>query len=89
MVSPEQLQVIVLAAGKGVRMRSETPKVLHRVCGLTLVERVMRAAEEIGCKKFIVVVGSGREAVSAEVERLKGTSRFRGKTAETVVQAEQ
>jgi bifunctional UDP-N-acetylglucosamine pyrophosphorylase / glucosamine-1-phosphate N-acetyltransferase len=39
----QNLEVIILAAGKGVRMKSEKPKVLHTVCGRTLLERVLIA----------------------------------------------
>ena len=56
---------IVLAAGKGTRMRSDLPKVLHPVCGLPMVEHVVRALRGAGVGRVIVVVGHGGEAVQA------------------------
>lgn len=59
------LNAIILAAGEGTRMKSKTPKVLHKVAGLSLVEHVMKAASQIGSDKLVVVVGSGREQVES------------------------
>jgi len=64
------LQVLVLAAGKGTRFRSETPKVLHKVLGRTLIERVIRAGASLNPVQITVVVSSGRELVEAELSRL-------------------
>ncbi len=50
---------VVLAAGKGTRMRSELPKVLHPVAGRPMLEWVLRAARQGGCEKILVVVGHG------------------------------
>ena len=47
--------VIVLAAGRGTRMRSATPKVLHDLCGLPLIGWVLRAAEDAGAGRTVVV----------------------------------
>jgi bifunctional UDP-N-acetylglucosamine pyrophosphorylase/glucosamine-1-phosphate N-acetyltransferase len=47
--------VIVLAAGRGTRMRSSTPKVLHDLCGLPLVGWPLRAAGEVGAHRTVVV----------------------------------
>ena len=52
---------IILAAGKGTRMKSELPKVLHRICGLPLAEWVGRAMIEAGVKKPVMVIGHGGE----------------------------
>ncbi len=51
------LAVVVLAAGRGKRMKSDLPKVLHPLGGKTLVERVVDVAKEISPDKIIVVVG--------------------------------
>lgn len=59
------LNTIILAAGEGTRMKSKTPKVLHKVAGLSLVEHVMQAANQVGSDKLVVVVGSGKEQVEA------------------------
>lgn len=60
---PTHAAAIVLAAGKGTRMKSDLPKVLHRVCGLPMVEHVVRALRGAGVERVIVVVGHGGEAV--------------------------
>jgi bifunctional UDP-N-acetylglucosamine pyrophosphorylase / glucosamine-1-phosphate N-acetyltransferase len=65
-----QLTTIVLAAGEGTRMRSATPKVLHRVAGRTLVEHAVRAAAGLEPANLAVVVGHGREQVSEHLNQL-------------------
>lgn len=55
--------VIVLAAGEGTRMKSTTPKVLHTLCGRTLLGHVLAAAAELDPENSLVVVGHGREQV--------------------------
>jgi bifunctional UDP-N-acetylglucosamine pyrophosphorylase / glucosamine-1-phosphate N-acetyltransferase len=55
--------VIVLAAGEGTRMRSATPKVLHRIGGVSLVGHAVRAARETGAAHVGVVVRHGRDQV--------------------------
>ncbi|HHT9104445.1 MAG TPA: NTP transferase domain-containing protein [Candidatus Wujingus californicus] len=62
---------IILAAGKGTRMRSLKPKVLHEVCGTTLLEYVVEALHNVGIQRTIVIVGDRKEAVK---ECLKGRS---------------
>lgn len=62
------LAAIVLAAGKGTRMKSDLPKVLHCVCGQPMLAHVLDAAETAGCAKKIVVVGFGASKVSLLVE---------------------
>src|SRR3954452_10175243 len=56
--------VIVLAAGQGKRMKSETPKVLHAMCGRTLLGHVLRAVTPLDPEQVVVVVGHGRDAVT-------------------------
>lgn len=58
---------IVLAAGQGTRMRSPLPKVLHRVGGRTMIDRVLDILERAGVEELVVVVGFGRPAVEAEL----------------------
>lgn len=48
---------VILAAGMGTRMKSKTPKVLHKICGRELVKYVIAAAKEGGCDKTITVIG--------------------------------
>jgi bifunctional UDP-N-acetylglucosamine pyrophosphorylase/glucosamine-1-phosphate N-acetyltransferase len=58
---------VVLAAGKGTRMRSRLPKVLHRAAGRPLLSWVLDAARAAGCRRILVVVGHGAEEVRAEI----------------------
>ena len=51
------VHIAVLAAGKGTRMHSAMPKVLHRVCGLPLIEHVLRTADALRPLSTTVVVG--------------------------------
>src|ERR1700723_1526421 len=60
-------EVVILAAGEGKRMKSRTPKVLHTLCGRTLLGHALAAADELDPARLVVVVGHGREQVRAEV----------------------
>ena len=55
--------IIILAAGKGVRMKSDLPKVAHSLAGKSLVERVVTTAEHIKPEKIVVVVGYKKDVV--------------------------
>jgi bifunctional UDP-N-acetylglucosamine pyrophosphorylase/glucosamine-1-phosphate N-acetyltransferase len=57
------LHVVILAAGKGTRMKSSIPKVLHPLAGRSLVEHVLRTADEFEAEETVLVVGHGAEAV--------------------------
>ena len=61
------LAVIVLAAGKGTRMKSDVPKVLHRACGRSLVGWALSAAEPLDADETVVVVGYGADEVVASL----------------------
>ncbi len=54
---------VILAAGKGVRMRSRLAKVLHPVAGVPMISHVVNAARASGIERLVVVVGHGREQV--------------------------
>ena len=58
-------RAIILAAGKGTRMKCDLPKVLHTVCGRSIFEWVIEAARAAGADDITVVVGHGAEAVVA------------------------
>jgi bifunctional UDP-N-acetylglucosamine pyrophosphorylase / glucosamine-1-phosphate N-acetyltransferase len=60
----ENLQVLILAAGKGTRMKSGKAKVLHQVAGGALIEHVFRAAQAVS-SRVLVVVGHQAERVKA------------------------
>lgn len=62
---------LVLAAGKGTRMKSPLPKVLHRACGRSLLEHVLEAAKEAGAQSHCVVLGAGRDEVLAELSKFQ------------------
>ena len=59
------IALIILAAGKGTRMQSELPKVLHNVAGAPMLVHAMRAGRALEPKRTIIVAGHGFEAVSA------------------------
>ncbi|GMA75322.1 bifunctional protein GlmU [Methylorubrum aminovorans] len=61
---------IVLAAGKGTRMRSDRPKVLHALANRSMLGHVLAAVQEAGASRLAVVVEPGREDVAREIERL-------------------
>ena len=64
----EPLSVVVLAAGKGTRMRNTLPKVLHPLAGLPILGHVLRTAVALAPERIVVVLAPGMEAV-AEVAR--------------------
>jgi bifunctional UDP-N-acetylglucosamine pyrophosphorylase/glucosamine-1-phosphate N-acetyltransferase len=62
-----RLSAIVLAAGEGSRMRSSTPKPLHRLCGRPMVLHVLDALADLDLDRVVVVVGHGAEHVTATI----------------------
>ncbi len=62
-----KVTTIILAAGKGTRMKSALPKVLHKVCGKPMLEHVINAAKGAGSEREIVVIGSGAEEVEKSI----------------------
>jgi bifunctional UDP-N-acetylglucosamine pyrophosphorylase/glucosamine-1-phosphate N-acetyltransferase len=80
--NPAPAAVVVLAAGEGKRMKSELAKVLHAICGRSLLGHVLVAAEPLGAATTVVVVGRGREQVAEHLKAIEST-------AATVVQEEQ
>lgn len=63
------LKVVILAAGKGTRMKSAMPKVLHRVAHKPMVEHVIDAAASLGANGTVLVIGHGADQVRATVSR--------------------
>jgi len=57
------LDILVLAAGKGTRMRSDLPKVLHPIGGKALVQHVVDTARQVGGEQILIIVGHGAEKV--------------------------
>jgi bifunctional N-acetylglucosamine-1-phosphate-uridyltransferase/glucosamine-1-phosphate-acetyltransferase GlmU-like protein len=62
--------IVILAAGKGTRLKSALAKVLHRAGGRTLVEHVVRACQPLKPREIVTVVGHQAEDVSATVAPL-------------------
>lgn len=73
------VNILVLAAGNGSRMKSNTPKVLHNVAGKMMIDWVLDAVEPLSNRKPITVVGVGAERVEEHV----------GARSEFVLQSEQ
>ena len=69
-MSNNDLAIVILAAGKGTRLKSSLAKVLHRAGGRTLVEQIVRACETLKARETVVVVGHQAEQVAAVVEPL-------------------
>ena len=61
------LETLILAAGKGTRMKSKLPKVLHKVGGKPMLQHVIDAAKHAGSSREIVVVGSGAQLVQQTI----------------------
>jgi bifunctional UDP-N-acetylglucosamine pyrophosphorylase / glucosamine-1-phosphate N-acetyltransferase len=66
------IHVAILAAGKGTRMTSARPKVLHSVAGITLIEHVLRAADTLRPASVTVIVGHMADAVRAGLAKRMG-----------------
>ncbi|TDC92322.1 bifunctional UDP-N-acetylglucosamine diphosphorylase/glucosamine-1-phosphate N-acetyltransferase GlmU [Nonomuraea deserti] len=79
---PRPAAVIVLAAGEGTRMKSQTPKVLHELCGRALLDHMLAAARDLGPERLIVVIGHA-------LERMRDHLAATSPDARAVVQNEQ
>ena len=62
------LDIVIMAAGKGTRMKSALPKVLHRLAGRSLLQHVLDTATGLGADRIVVVTGHGAEAVEASAQ---------------------
>ena len=61
---------VVLAAGEGKRMRSATPKALHKIAGLSMLGHVLSALLKAGADRIIAVVGPDHDALANEAKRI-------------------
>jgi bifunctional UDP-N-acetylglucosamine pyrophosphorylase/glucosamine-1-phosphate N-acetyltransferase len=75
-----ELALVIMAAGKGTRMRSERPKVLHEVCGRSILMHTVVMGRELGAARIVVIAGHGIDQVRKAVE---------GQGVEVVEQREQ
>src|SRR5437868_3212640 len=80
MSDQRRFAVIILAAGQGTRMRSDTHKVLHPIAGRPLLLHLLDRVDALGADRRIVVLGKGREQVEAAIA---------GRGVEVAFQAEQ
>jgi bifunctional UDP-N-acetylglucosamine pyrophosphorylase / glucosamine-1-phosphate N-acetyltransferase len=67
---PQPAAVIVLAAGSGTRMKSKTMKVLHPLCGRSMIGHVLAATQHLAPQHLVAVVGSSREQVAPHIREL-------------------
>ena len=67
MSDQRRFAVIILAAGQGTRMRSDTHKVLHPIASRPLLLHLLESVDALGAEKRVVVVGKGREQVEAAI----------------------
>jgi bifunctional UDP-N-acetylglucosamine pyrophosphorylase/glucosamine-1-phosphate N-acetyltransferase len=81
MNTPSPFSVVVLAAGQGTRMRSDTHKVLHPIAGKPMLLHLLDTVQGLGAAKVVVVVGKGREQVEGALAKRHGVV--------TALQAEQ
>lgn len=70
-MSDRKRSALILAAGKGVRMKSDMPKVLHKVCGAPMLAYVLEAARAARLSPIRAVVGRGRGQVRKQFDRAK------------------
>ena len=74
----ERFTVLVMAAGRGTRMRSSVPKVLHPICGKPMVEWVIDAAREAGASRLICVTRPGDGVAEGLPEGVEVAEQRRG-----------
>ena len=68
----KDLVIVILAAGKGTRLKSSLAKVLHRAGGRPLIEHVVRCCAPLKPKRIVTIVGHQAEQVTATLEPLDG-----------------
>lgn len=79
-MNQSKFSAVILAAGQGTRMRSDTHKVLHPIAGKPMLLHLLSTVEEMGADRRVVVVGKGREQLEAALD---------GHGVMTALQAEQ
>jgi bifunctional UDP-N-acetylglucosamine pyrophosphorylase / glucosamine-1-phosphate N-acetyltransferase len=61
------LNIVIMAAGKGTRMKSQSPKVLHKLAGRSLLQHVLTTATALKADRIVTITGHGADAVEAAV----------------------
>ncbi|RIX27448.1 bifunctional UDP-N-acetylglucosamine diphosphorylase/glucosamine-1-phosphate N-acetyltransferase GlmU [Sphingomonas edaphi] len=79
-MNQSKFSAVILAAGQGTRMRSDTHKVLHPIAGKPMLLHLLATVEDLGAERRVVVVGKGRDQLEAALD---------GHGVETALQAEQ
>ncbi|MES2880158.1 MAG: bifunctional UDP-N-acetylglucosamine diphosphorylase/glucosamine-1-phosphate N-acetyltransferase GlmU [Pseudomonadota bacterium] len=72
--TPNAVDVVVMAAGKGTRMKSKLPKVLHLLAGRALLQHVVDTAAELSARQVVVITGHGAIEVEAALARSTGAT---------------
>jgi len=68
------IDVVIMAAGKGTRMKSSLPKVLHRLGGRALLSHVVDCAAQLSARRMVIITGHGAIEVEAACARIQGAS---------------
>ncbi|MDP3885039.1 bifunctional UDP-N-acetylglucosamine diphosphorylase/glucosamine-1-phosphate N-acetyltransferase GlmU [Hydrogenophaga sp.] len=71
------VDVVVMAAGKGTRMKSQLPKVLHRLGGRALAQHVIDTAARLSARSVVVITGHGAEQVEAGLQAPAGGTELK------------
>jgi bifunctional UDP-N-acetylglucosamine pyrophosphorylase/glucosamine-1-phosphate N-acetyltransferase len=75
---PDPFTVLIMAAGQGTRMRSGTPKVLHRICGKPMIEWVVDAARQAGATRVVCVVRPGERVAEGLPDGVEVAEQLEG-----------
>jgi bifunctional UDP-N-acetylglucosamine pyrophosphorylase/glucosamine-1-phosphate N-acetyltransferase len=70
------LNVVIMAAGKGTRMKSARPKVLHQLAGMSLLQHVLRAGAQLGAGRTVIITGHGAADVESAAAAMAPQARF-------------
>src|SRR5450759_2871360 len=68
------VDVVIIAAGKGTRMKSKLPKVLHLLAGRALLQHVVDTAAELSARQVVVITGHGATEVEAALAHSTGAA---------------
>ena len=66
-----KLKALILAAGKGTRMKSDLPKVIHKVNGIPMVKKILNELEKLETEENILILGHKKEEVLKELGDVK------------------
>ena len=70
------IDVVIMAAGKGTRMKSSLPKVLHPLAGRALIDHVVAAAAQLQARRVVVITGHGAEQVQNAMVKRFGHEQY-------------